>query len=69
MVRLTRAEAVPIAVPVPTTRPVEFQLNGKTVIGRSDELIIETDRVVKPPRDTRVLGLRLNALGWLATTD
>jgi hypothetical protein len=34
-----------------------------------NELVIETDRVVKPPRDTRVLGLRLNALGWLPTTD
>src|ERR1043165_1943275 len=44
MVRLTKAEAVPVAVPVPTTRPVEFQLNGKTVVGRSDELIIETAR-------------------------
>src|SRR5215813_13023751 len=42
MVRLTRAEAVP--VPVPTTRAVEFKLNGAPVIGRSDEPIIETAR-------------------------
>ena len=34
-----------------------------------NELIIETDRVMKPARDSRVLGLRLNSLGWLPTTD
>jgi len=34
-----------------------------------NELVIETDRVVKPLRDPRVLGLRLNTLGWLPTTD
>jgi len=33
-----------------------------------NELVIETDRVVKPPPgDPRTLGLRLNALGWLPT--
>src|ERR1044071_5582130 len=31
-------------VPVATSVPVEFTLNGKTVTGRADELIIETAR-------------------------
>src|ERR1041385_4933562 len=31
-------------MPIAASTPVEFQLNGKTVIGRSDELIIETAR-------------------------
>ena len=30
----------------------------------ANELVIETDRAVKPPNDPRVLGLRLNALEW-----
>jgi hypothetical protein len=30
-----------------------------------NELVIETSGVVKTPRDSRTLGLRLNALGWL----
>src|SRR5205085_11573559 len=34
-----------------------------------NELVIETDRVVKPRRDPRLLGLRLNSLGWLPTAD
>src|SRR5262245_25960275 len=42
MVRLTNAPAVTMRLPA--TAPVEFKLNGKTVIGRSDELIIETAR-------------------------
>lgn len=33
-----------------------------------NELVIETDRAVKPPSDTRTLGLRLNALGWLPSS-
>jgi hypothetical protein len=32
-----------------------------------NELVIETSGVVKTPRDSRTLGLRLNALGWLPT--
>jgi len=32
-----------------------------------NELVIETDRAVKPPNDPRVLGLRLNGLEWSAT--
>src|SRR5215813_8016717 len=42
MDRRTIAQAV--RLPVATTKPVEFKLNGKTVVGRSDELIIETAR-------------------------
>src|SRR5215470_17751393 len=42
MNRLTTAEA--IRKPVAAAKPVEFTLNGKTVTGRSDELIIETAR-------------------------
>src|SRR3954464_679424 len=42
MVRLIKAEAVPL--PVATTRPVELKLTGQPVIGRSDEPIIETAR-------------------------
>src|ERR1044071_6614712 len=42
MVRLTKAEAVPVAVP--TTTAVELKINGMPVIGRSDEPIIETAR-------------------------
>ncbi|HEX8107102.1 MAG TPA: 2Fe-2S iron-sulfur cluster-binding protein, partial [Kofleriaceae bacterium] len=40
MNRRTTAQAV--RRPVATATPVEFKLNGKTVIGRSDEPIIET---------------------------
>ncbi|HEV2722360.1 MAG TPA: hypothetical protein VG323_20235 [Thermoanaerobaculia bacterium] len=32
--------------------------------GAANELVIETERAVKPPNDPRVLGLRLNALEW-----
>ena len=42
MVRLTTAQAVTMRAAA--TMPVEFKLNGETVIGRSDELIIETAR-------------------------
>src|ERR1043165_10239497 len=42
MVRLTKAEAVPVAVP--TTTAVELKINGMPVIGRADEPIIETAR-------------------------
>jgi formate dehydrogenase major subunit len=42
MSRPTTAHAV--TIPVAVTRAIEFKLNGKTVIGRSDELIIETAR-------------------------
>jgi formate dehydrogenase major subunit len=42
MTRLDTAQA--LRMPVAATRPVEFTLNGETVIGRSDELIIETAR-------------------------
>src|ERR1041384_6253007 len=42
MNRLTTTQAV--RKPVAAATPVEFTLNGKTVIGRSDELIIETAR-------------------------
>jgi hypothetical protein len=48
-----------------TEREIVVHARGDVV----NELVIETDRVVKPARDSRVLGLRLNALGWLPTTD
>ncbi len=50
------------------TATTKFSEREVIVPARRDalnELVIETDRVVKPPRDKRVLGLRLNALGWL----
>src|SRR5512140_2778705 len=37
-----RTTASAVKVPVAAATPVEFKLNGETVIGRSDELIIET---------------------------
>src|ERR1044071_4440313 len=39
-----RTIAQTVKLPVATSVPVEFTLNGKTVTGRSDELIIETAR-------------------------
>src|SRR5690349_9745753 len=42
MVRVTTAEA--LRMPVAAIKPVEFKLNGETVIGRTDEPIIETAR-------------------------
>ena len=42
MSEVTTAQAVKL--PVAAGKPVEFKLNGQTVIGRSDELIIETAR-------------------------
>ena len=39
-----RTIAQKVRMPVAATAPVEFKLNGQTVTGRSDELIIETAR-------------------------
>jgi hypothetical protein len=46
-----------------TTPNVEIERD----VGAGNELVIETDRAVKPPNDPRVLGLRLNDLQWSAT--
>ena len=52
-----------------TSRLMEREMVVHARADTVNELLIETDRVVKPPRDPRVLGLRLNSLGWLPIAD
>ena len=46
---------------------VEIDVDVDARGGAENELVIETDQVVKPPNDPRVLGLRLNDLQWTPT--
>lgn len=45
-----------------TTPNIEIEKD--VAAGAMNELVIETDRTVQPPNDSRVLGLRLNDLEW-----
>ena len=54
---------------VPASRYVQRELVVHARGDAANELVIETDRVTKPRDDPRVLGLRLNAIGWLPTSD
>jgi hypothetical protein len=47
---------------------LDIELDVDARADAANELVIETDRAVKPPNDPRVLGLRLNTLEWSATT-
>jgi hypothetical protein len=51
-----------------TTSTLDIELDVDARADAANELVIETDRAVKPPNDPRVLGLRLNALEWGART-
>jgi hypothetical protein len=57
---VVRLDGAAIAQVRATTSNIEIE---KDVAG-GKELVIETDRTVQPPNDTRVLGLRLNDLEW-----
>ena len=57
---VVRLDGAAIAQVRATTPNIEIE---KDVAG-GRELVIETDRTVQPPNDTRVLGLRLNAMEW-----
>jgi len=47
-----------------TTPNIDIERDVDARGDAANELVIETDRAVKPPNDPRVLGLRLNALEW-----
>ena len=52
---------------VPATSRLEREIVVHARADATNELVIETSGVARSPRDSRVLGLRLNALGWLPT--
>ena len=47
-----------------TTPNLDIERDVDARAGAMNELVIETNRAVKPPNDPRILGLRLNALEW-----
>jgi hypothetical protein len=57
---VVRLDGATIAQVRATTPNVEIERD----VAGGRELVIETDRTVQPPNDTRVLGLRLNNLEW-----
>ena len=52
---------------VPATSLVQREIVVHARDDATNELVIETSGVVKTPRDSRTLGLRLSSLGWLPT--
>ena len=52
---------------VPATSLVQREIVVHARGDATNELVIETSGIVNTPRDSRTLGLRLNAIGWLPT--